>query len=154
MTTYTCEYCERKKAEALAIFCMDYRFHDALHDYIKNTLGIKHYDRVAVAGAGKSLLETHHHPDYIVLKKQIDLSAKLHDIQKVIIVHHTDCGAYGGVKAFEDTEHEKTKHLHDMNNIAKVIQEEILPGIEIIQVFLNLNVEGNNKKIRAEVISK
>ncbi|MBU1167819.1 hypothetical protein KKC60_05470 [Patescibacteria group bacterium] len=143
-------YQEDHEAEAVAIFCMDHRFQKATHHFIEDGLGIKHYDRVTIAGAGKSLLEPKDDPDYQVLEKQIDLSAHLHKIKKVLIVHHADCGAYGGKKSFGNSDVEEQKHLDDMEAIKQKVLG-IIPGVEVIKIYMALTED--KKKIKPQIVS-
>src|SRR3989344_5369005 len=93
--------------KALIIHCIDFRFGKAIKKYLedKNLLG--DIDIVSVAGAVKN------NADFLM--KQIDISKRLHDIKEVILMNHTDCGAYGGRKAFGSAEDERNKHLSDLN---------------------------------------
>ena len=78
--------------EALVVHCMDYRLQRYLNDWLDRNLGIGNYDRVAIAGGVLDI--------YSVLQ-QIELAVPMHQIRKVILVNHENCGAYGPAGTFE-----------------------------------------------------
>src|SRR3989344_1284372 len=91
MNSHTCE--------ALVITCIDFRLQEFINNWIgKNSLP-KTYDRVALAGGVK---------DFESISKQVEISKKLHSIEKVILINHEDCGAYGET----GTEEIHTQDLH------------------------------------------
>lgn len=65
---------------------------------------------ISVAGAGKDLVVN---PDGFVAT-QVGLSSKLHNISTVLLMHHTDCGAYGGHIAFSSAKDERAHHIAEM----------------------------------------
>lgn len=69
----------------LLVSCIDFRIQRIVEEWARERLGERQYDRVAVAGGVKDL------PSIL---KQIDLSVKLHNIKKVVLMNHEDCGAY------------------------------------------------------------
>ncbi len=132
------------QAEALIIHCMDWRLHPELANKLPELLGVKKFDLVGIAGVGKNLLEEGSAKD--CLMKQIELSINLHNTKKIFLVHHSDCGAYGG--SFEG-EHEK--HVADMEEAEKIIKEAH-PEVEIIRVFANLENRGDVWNIDFEIL--
>ena len=78
--------------------------------------------------------------DFIL--KQIKISYDLHGARKVILMHHTDCGAYGGHKAFDSELEEEQKHLRDMEEAARTIESQ-WPGIEVAMVLIKMTAKGN-----------
>ena len=78
MSTHFCD--------SAVITCIDFRFQKYINDWIAEFLKGKTHDRISIAGSSKNL-------DFIL--SQIDISVHLHDIKKVIVIHHEGCGAYG-----------------------------------------------------------
>lgn len=81
--------------DALCIMCIDYRLVDNGVSFFDNTVGIGRYDIVALAGASlagasPSLLK----PTVPGFWQQIDVARDLHDINKVVVLDHMDCGAF------------------------------------------------------------
>src|SRR3990167_8832344 len=110
---------------ALIIHCIDFRFGKAIKKYLedKNLLG--DIDIVSVAGAVKNA-------EFLI--KQIDISKTLHDIKQVILMNHTDCGAYGGEQSFGSAEEEREKHLSDLKD-AKIKILKKNPELEVKPVL-------------------
>lgn len=118
--------------KTLVIHCMDFRFHSAIRDFLVS-LGLKdQYDLVSIAGASKGIADGS--SDGEVLLKQIKLSQKLHGISEVYLLHHMDCGAYGGSNVFPDAQSEKARHTQDLNAAKAKIQEQH-PTL-IVQTFI------------------
>jgi carbonic anhydrase len=107
---------------AIAITCIDFRFQDRIENWLKENLGPDEYDRVALAGGVF---------DFYVILKQVEISSKLHDIQKVILMNHEDCGAYGAAGTFE-------RHQQDLIEAEKKI-ERLFPELDVETYFLHLD---------------
>jgi len=72
--------------DAIVICCIDFRFQKFIRRWTNKNLKGKTFDLVGFAGATKNLK---------TVLKQIDISVRLHHIEKVILIHHEECGAYG-----------------------------------------------------------
>src|SRR5579872_7445715 len=77
-------------ADALLLTCIDYRFITPIAKYMKNIT----YDRFSLAGGSLGVNQTKYPEWGESFWETVDLSLKLHDIKKVIINDHMDCGAY------------------------------------------------------------
>ena len=115
-------------AEAIIVTCIDFRLQEAINKWISENLPPKTFDRVAFAGGIKNI-ET--------ILGQIDISVRLHQIKKVILVNHEDCGAYGEAGTYE-------KHVEDLKT-AKEKVKTVYPNLEIETYYLHL--DGNFKLI-------
>lgn len=120
MNNHTCD--------ALVVTCIDFRFQDYINDWISKNIPPKNHDRVAFAGGVKNL-ET--------ILGQIEISKRLHDIKKVVLINHENCGAYGETGTPE-------KHAEDLRNAATKIAE-VDPNLEVETYFLHLNGIFNKK---------
>jgi len=89
-------------ADAFIIWCFDDRFSALLEAY-KKFRGFAHTDDVKVAGGGKDLGDSRWR-DYLL--GQFLASHKLHHTNRVIIMVHAKCGAYG-LKLDETGEYDK-----------------------------------------------
>jgi len=124
----------------LLIHCMDFRLQKDIKNWMEEKGILGDTDLVSVAGAGKELLSSEYR-DFLL--KQIRLSKELHQMKKVILMSHTDCGAYGGRAPFlGDLQKEEEKHLSDMNNMASMIKESF-PDLEVKMVLLKMSDNGN-----------
>jgi signal transduction histidine kinase len=119
---------------------MDFRFHSAIRDYLIS-IGLRdQYDLVSLAGATKGLVDQDPETEAAFLK-QIKLSRELHSIQEVFLIHHTDCGAYGGKKAFVSDREEHEKHDSHLRKATSIISLKF-PGLVVHRVLARLHDDG------------
>ena len=78
--------------EAVVVTCIDFRFQRLFEWWLRKRIGQGTYDRIAWAGGVK---------DWVAVSRQIEVAKRLHDIKKVYLVNHEDCGAYGSEASFE-----------------------------------------------------
>lgn len=109
--------------KALVINCMDFRLVDETRKYLKRKNLAGNYDLVCVAGSTKEIARPADELVRAYLLKCISVSYNLHKARKLIIIHHTDCGAYGGKKAFAGDWEEREAHVGDMEKSAEIIKE-------------------------------
>ena len=124
----------RHICKALVIHCIDFRFGTAIKKYLEDKGLLGDIDIVSVAGAVKN------NADFLI--KQIDISKTLHDIKEVILMNHTDCGAYGGRKAFNSEGEERKKHFSDLKDAEARILEKF-PELEVKKVLAILTDEND-----------
>jgi len=68
----------------------------------------------------------------------------LHHVEKIVIVNHADCGAYGGSKQFNgDLEAEQRFHEGELRKAKEKILAQY-PGKEVILVYAKLVDEGGS----------
>jgi carbonic anhydrase len=108
--------------QAIVVHCMDFRLQKSINDWLQRKFGVGDYDRLSVAGSVFDL-------DFVL--KQVQLSHDLHEIKKVVLINHEDCGAYG-------TENSPERHADDLRNAAQRIRKEI-PGLEVELYYLHLS---------------
>lgn len=133
---------------AIVIRCMDFRLSGPVHGFLVS-LGLEdQYDEVSLAGATKGLADAVSGEVDLILR-QIELAKKLHGVRKVYIIHHTDCGAYGGRGAFPDDITERAKQEEDMAISEKKIKD-VFDELEIYKVLARI---GNNNQIDFEMIT-
>lgn len=109
---------------------MDFRLTKLVYKFAKS-IGIKKdYDLITIGGGIKSLVKPKDPNDKNFLMRQIAISVELHEIKKIIIISHEDCGAYGGKKAFESDEIENKTHQQDTEQAKQIILEKY-PNLEI-----------------------
>ena len=95
-------------------------------------------DPIKVAGGAKSLASPELETDREFVLEQIRKSMRLHDTKRVILMVHSDCGAYGGLaEGFGgDAKAEAAHHQRELAlaaaNLAKAI-----PGIKIQAYFVD-----------------
>lgn len=82
-------------ADACVVWCFDDRFSQLYHEHTK-TAGLARVDLVKVAGGAKGLAMPSGDPEHAFVLDQIAKSIKLHHTPKVVLMMHSECGAYGG----------------------------------------------------------
>lgn len=99
--------------DAAVIDGFDYRFDLVTRKYLKRR-GIETPDRIKVAGGVKELAALEGDPE-IFIRHQLRTSACLHSTRRVLLMAHSDCGAYGGWAAFNgNLEAEAQHHWADL----------------------------------------
>ncbi|MEJ1970378.1 MAG: carbonic anhydrase [Rhizomicrobium sp.] len=81
-------------AEALALTCIDYRLVDDSVRFFDGMHLTDEYDIVALAGASLAAVSPKFPSSNAAFWDHVGIAKQLHDIQKVIVVDHRDCGAY------------------------------------------------------------
>jgi len=108
--------------DAVIVSCIDFRFQPFINQWISDNFQPRTYDRVAWAGGVKNQQE---------VLEQIEISHRLHHIQKVFLINHEDCGAYGEEGTYQ-------KHTEDLTKITKRIKGEY-PNMKVELIFLHLD---------------
>ncbi|HLJ45942.1 MAG TPA: carbonic anhydrase [Bryobacteraceae bacterium] len=127
---------ENYQCDAAVVWCFDSRFEMAFRKFLKRH-GVVNADPIKVAGGAKSLASPGHENDREFILGQIRASIRLHNTRRVILMLHSDCGAYGGLASFADNERaEATHHEAELGRAADNLRAAI-PGIEIETYFVD-----------------
>ncbi|MDK2949294.1 MAG: hypothetical protein PWQ56_459 [Patescibacteria group bacterium] len=110
--------------------CIDFRLINETNDFIKNNYGRS--DIVSVAGSSKEIADGNSY-----LLKQIEISHNLHHSSKVVLIHHSDCGAYKNSYQFSSPEEEKEKQVNDLLKIELIIKERF-PDMTVEKIWAEL----------------
>jgi carbonic anhydrase len=86
------------QCEAVVITCKDFRFQRYFDEWLSKNIGYGNYDRVSYAGGVKN---------WELMSGAVDLAYKLHNIHRVILINHENCGGYGAESTPE-------RHAHDL----------------------------------------
>lgn len=112
----------------LLIRCMDFRLEKGIHHGFLEPQGLcGDADILSIAGAAKDLADANS-ANHAMLMEHVALSQKLHNASKVILMNHTDCGAYGGRTAFPDAQRERHAHEKDLKE-AEATLGKAFPGL-------------------------
>ena len=80
--------------EMLLLTCMDFRLENEVLAHMDGRNLRDKYDRVALAGASLAAV-TKAYPEWgLAFWSHLDVALKLHEIKKVMVIDHRDCGAY------------------------------------------------------------
>ena len=112
----------KHECEAAVVTCMDFRLQEHINQWLEDNGLNGNHDRIAFAGGVKEL-------DTIM--GQLQLSFKLHDIKRAILINHEDCRGYGEAGTPE-------KHSEDLRNAAVQVEEQ-LPGVKAQSYYLHLD---------------
>lgn len=107
------------KADAVVLSCMDFRFREAVQNFVKNELKLELFDYKSDGGAVKKIVEEGPVRDWILGNFEIAFS--LHGVEKIVLINHIDCGAYGGSKAFGQSEEELRFHEEQLRQASSLI---------------------------------
>ncbi len=128
---------ERYVCDAAIVWCFDNRFELGFRKFLKR-IGVVYWDAIKVAGGAKFLASPERESDRDFVLDQIRLSMRLHQTKRVIIMLHSDCGAYGGLDgAFgADEKAEAEHHVAELRHAVENLSEAI-PGIAVEAYFVN-----------------
>src|SRR5215469_2941459 len=116
---------EHYVADAAVVWCFDCRVETAFRKFLKR-IGVLQWDSIRIAGGAKSLASPEHESDRSFILDQIRKSMQLHGTRTAILMLHSDCGAYGGLAAFQgDAEKEARNHSADLQRAAAFLNREI-----------------------------
>lgn len=128
----------RHHCEAVAIACIDFRFWKETARFIEEKLRIKSYDFPKLPGAAKALNES---TEGDLASSCVKVPVDLHQVSKIVIINHSDCGAYGGRAKFnDDVEAEQEFHFNELKKARKILADKY-PNQEIITVYAELDKE-------------
>jgi hypothetical protein len=128
---------QKYQCDAAVIWCFDNRFQHGLTKYLKR-IGVVNSDPIKIAGGAKSLASPEQEADRQFLLEQVRKSIRLHGTTLVIMMLHSDCGAYGGLAdGFAgDAPAEARHHEEELRRAADFLRKAI-PGIAIQAYFVD-----------------
>ena len=127
---------ERYRCDAAIVWCFDNRFEAVLRKLVKR-LGLAYYDPIRIAGGTKCLASPESEDERGFVLNQIRISMRLHATETVILMLHSDCGAYGGLAAFEgDAQRETEHHREELRRAAELLNAEI-PELKVKTYFVD-----------------
>jgi len=98
---------------------------------------VEFFDPILVAGGAKCLAGDDLERDRQFVLEQIRTSMRLHATQTVLLMLHSDCGAYGGLAAFDnDTSREAENHRNDLHRAVEFMQSQI-PELTVRGFFVD-----------------
>ena len=118
--------------EAGALFCLDFRFRKETRACIRDSLGFSSFDTIVIPGSTKRF-----HEDARVPWKAIKVAYEQHGCRVFVVVHHQDCGAYGGSGNFSDVIAEELFHREQINSFEMELKSKY-PDAEVIKVYARL----------------
>ncbi|GAN32914.1 MAG: hypothetical protein DYG83_00695 [Candidatus Brocadia sp. AMX2] len=139
----------RSDCDTLVITCIDYRFAVANQKFINDTLGLKdNYDHISIPGSIYNLVNPE---TRALLFSKFALSVRLHLINRVVVISHRDCGAYGGSASFGSEIAEFETHTADLRK-ARMLLIEKYPTLQVDLFLESLVQEGGETKVHFEKV--
>ena len=139
--------------KALVLSCIDSRVLEAQRYFLSlKNLG-NQYDLTALAGASLALSGIPHQADAEAFWDQLELSYRLHHIQKVMIFDHQNCSVYADKidpKLSEDAEKEEKVHEEYLSLAYWQIRDRY-PDLNIELYFITVNAEVKTVTPEAKV---
>jgi carbonic anhydrase len=128
---------EKYHCDAVIVWCFDNRFQLGFAKFLKR-IGVSNSDPIKIAGGAKCLASPEHETDREFVLDQIQKSIRLHGTKLVILMLHSDCGAYGGLAGGfgGDTRWEAQHHEEELRCAAKFLRQAI-PGIDVRAYFVD-----------------
>ena len=128
---------DRYHCDAAILWCFDNRFELGFRKFLKR-IGVVNSDPIKIAGGAKVLVSPDHEADREFVLEQIRKSMRLHGTRRVILMLHSDCGAYGGLAGgfAGDAAAEAAHHERDLQRAANNLRAAI-PGIEVQGYFVD-----------------
>ena len=130
---------ENYQCDAAVVWCFDSRFQLGLSKYLKR-LGLIHLDRIMLAGGAKCLASPEQENEREFVLQQIRTSVRLHGTRLVVLMLHSDCGAYGGLAAGFDNDARLEAQHHEaaLKRAAQCVLERI-PAVEVQAYFVDFD---------------
>ena len=128
---------EKYQCDATVVWCFDNRFDAGFRKFLKR-IGVYNSDPIKIAGGAKSLASPDHEGDREFVLEQIKKSIQLHDANRVVLMLHSDCGAYGGLAGGfgGDAGAEREHHRKEMET-AKSNLSAAIPGVRVEGYFVD-----------------
>ena len=139
--------------DVLLLSCMDYRLTGKTRSYmVRRGLGDQKYDHIVLAGAALGAV-TDKFPEWNkTFWDELGLAIDLHEVHRVMILDHRDCGAYKQIfgKDFAQYPAEETRiHTEQLQTLRHQIDEKYRKREPKLAVeLLLMNLAGQVQEIR------
>ena len=130
--------------QAMVLSCIDPRFQTIIFNYLKKKKLTGKYSSFTIAGSAVGVTAKKFKKWHKVFWDNFDTSVKLHNIKKLIVINHYDCGAakiINGNKEFSKI-NETEIHKNSFQKIKKKFKKKYPKlSIELKIISLNSKVE-------------
>ena len=114
------------------MMCMDFRFRRESRACVRYSLKQEHFELIGLPGASKRFIEQSESA-----QKAIWHAIENHGVRRIILIHHADCGAYGGRTKFCDSQGELEMHLNEMVKCEDFLKQEY-PFLTVDKIYAQL----------------
>tara|TARA_A100001015_G_C15007448_1_gene721392 strand:- start:1165 stop:1590 length:426 start_codon:yes stop_codon:yes gene_type:complete len=130
--------------KAMVLSCIDPRFQFIVYNYLKKKKLIGKYSSFTIAGSAIGVTSNKFKKWHKAFWDNLDITVKLHNIKKLIVINHRDCGAakiVNGKKNFSRSNEAKI-HKVSFQKIKKKFKRKYPKlSIELKLISLNNKVE-------------
>ena len=115
-----------KKYEAMVLSCIDPRFQSKVYKYLKSKKLTGKYSSFTIAGAAIGVTNQKFKKWHSTFWENLKTSIKLHQISKLIVINHKDCGAakiVNGKKKFNSSIEDKI-HKQSFEKLRKTLRKK------------------------------
>ena len=130
--------------KAMVLSCIDPRFQSIVYNYLKKKKLTKKYSSFTIAGSAIGVTAKKFKRWHKAFWDNFRTSVKLHNIKKLIVINHRDCGAakiINGKKEFSNINETKI-HINSFQKIKKIFKKKYPKlSIELKIISLNKKVE-------------
>ena len=133
--------------KAMILSCIDPRYQPIVYNYLKKKKLTGKYSAFTIAGAAVGVTANRFKKWHKVFWENFDTSVKLHNIKKLIVINHRDCGAakiVNGKKEFSSINETKV-HKTSFQKLKRIFKKKYPKlSIELKIISLNSKVETFN----------
>ena len=130
--------------KAMVLSCIDPRFQPIVYNYLRKKNLSGQYSSFTIAGSAVGVTADKFKRWHKAFWDNFETSVKLHNIKKLIVINHRDCGAakiINGEKEFSDINETKV-HKNSFKKIKKIFRKKYPKlSIELKIISLNSKVE-------------
>ena len=131
----------------MVLSCIDPRFQPIVYNYLKKKKLMGKYSAFTIAGSAVGVTANRFKKWHKVFWENFDTSGKLHNIKKLIVINHLDCGAakiINGKKEFS-TINETKVHKTSFQKLKKIFKKKY-PRLKLELKLVSLNKKIQNYK--------
>jgi carbonic anhydrase len=133
--------------KAMVLSCIDPRFQSIVYNYLRKKKLSGKYSSFTIAGSAVGVTANKFKRWHKIFWDNFETSVKLHNIKKLIVINHRDCGAakiINGKKEFSDINETKV-HKNSFKKIKKIFRKKY-PKLSIELKLISLNKKIQNFK--------
>ncbi len=127
--------------KVMVLSCIDPRFQPIVYNFLKKKKLTGKYSSFTIAGSAIGVTASKFKKWHKPFWDNFDTSIKLHNIKKLIVINHRDCGAakiVNGKKKEFSRKNETKVHKNSFNKIKKVFKKKY-PKLSIDLKIISLN---------------
>ena len=127
-------------APALILCCVDYRYIQAVQQFVKQRLKVSRYNLKTDAGGTRALVKG---PRAVQawIWRNLTLAYEQQGVRQVFLFHHQDCLLYGGSKAFATLQQEAATHRQDLRR-AQTLLTKRFQGLKVAAFYAHHTTRG------------